>query len=51
MKDKYDATFPILDKIDVNGNGSDELYKYLKSNNKDFQIEDIAWNFSKFLVD
>src|ERR1700737_2074455 len=29
--DTYDVTFPVLDKIDVNGAGADPLYAYLRA--------------------
>jgi glutathione peroxidase len=49
---KYGVTFPMFSKIEVNGDGTHPLYKFLKSNtpgeNKD---KDIKWNFTKFLVD
>ncbi len=38
-------------KIEVNGDGACDLYKFLKSGNPDEEgHEDIAWNFTKFLV-
>ena len=38
-------------KIEVNGDGACDLYKFLKSGNPDEEgNEDIAWNFTKFLV-
>ena len=46
---KYDATFPIFSKIEVNGDGACELYNWLKSAQSDGG--DITWNFEKFLVD
>ena len=53
---KYDATFPLFEKIEVNGSGASDLYKYLKSAQPlelgaSEGTEDIAWNFAKFLVD
>jgi glutathione peroxidase len=49
---KYDVNFPLFEKIDVNGPATCELYKYLKSEQKDEEGKaDIAWNFTKFLVD
>jgi len=49
---KYDATFPMFAKIEVNGDGACELYKFLKSERADEEGKtDIAWNFTKFLVD
>ncbi len=39
-------------KTEVNGDGACELYKLLKAANVgDEGSADIAWNFSKFLVD
>jgi glutathione peroxidase len=39
-------------KIEVNGGGACDLYRFLKSGNPDEDgNEDIAWNFTKFLVD
>jgi glutathione peroxidase len=49
---KYDVNFPLFEKVDVNGTGTCELYKYLKAEQKDEEGKaDIAWNFTKFLVD
>jgi glutathione peroxidase len=49
---KYEATFPMFSKIEVNGDGACELYKWLKSEQPgDGDIGDIAWNFEKFLID
>ena len=49
---RFGATFPILDKIDVNGPFEDPLYTKLKSF-KDIGVSNIArisWNFEKFLI-
>lgn len=43
----------MLSKLDVNGTGTHELYKFLKSSEafkKENGGEDISWNFAKFLV-
>ena len=38
-------------KIEVNGDGAHDVYRFLKSGNPDEEgNEDIAWNFTKFLV-
>jgi glutathione peroxidase len=38
-------------KIEVNGDGACDLYKFLKDGNPDEEgNEDIGWNFTKFLV-
>ena len=51
-RSKFAATFPLFAKIEVNGDGACDLYKFLKSGNPDEEgNEDIAWNFTKFLVD
>lgn len=55
-KANYGVTFPMFEKIDVNGPGAHPLYKYLKEQ-APFQGEpagsddEIKWNFTKFLVD
>ncbi len=41
----------MFSKIEVNGDGTCDLYRFLKSGNPDDEgNEDIAWNFTKFLV-
>lgn len=49
---KYGATFPLFEKIDVNGPNTHPLYTYLKSQKSDpFPLgSDIKWNFAKFLI-
>ena len=50
-RSKYDASFPMFAKIEVNGDGACDLYQFLKKGNPDERgNEDIAWNFTKFLV-
>jgi glutathione peroxidase len=49
---KYDVTFPLFSKIDVNGANAHPLFVWLKSQKKGvLGFERIKWNFSKFLVD
>lgn len=49
---KYDVTFPLFDKIEVNGDGAHPLYIYLKNEKPGvLGTKDIKWNFTKFLVD
>lgn len=48
---KYKTTFNTFGKIDVNGENTDPLYKYLKENSKGFLGDSIKWNFTKFLID
>ena len=48
----YNANFPLFAKIEVNGDGACALYQMLKSAQPDDEgKQDIAWNFTKFLVD
>jgi glutathione peroxidase len=48
---RYDVTFPLFSKIDVNGPGADPLYVYLKARKTGWLGSSIKWNFTKFLVD
>ncbi|KAL2628903.1 hypothetical protein R1flu_013589 [Riccia fluitans] len=49
---RFKAEYPIFDKINVNGENADPLYKFLKhSKGGGILGESIKWNFSKFLVD
>ena len=48
---KYNVSFPMFSKIDVNGPGTHPLYVFLKSRAKGILgSESIKWNFTKFLV-
>jgi glutathione peroxidase len=49
---KYDVTFDMFAKINVNGDGRCELYQLLTSAETEPQGRgDISWNFEKFLID
>jgi glutathione peroxidase len=48
---KYDVSFPMFAKIDVNGADAHPLYKYLKREKSGLLGSAIKWNFTKFLVD
>jgi glutathione peroxidase len=48
----YDVSFPMMAKVEVNGDGAHPLYKWLKGQAKGLLgSESIKWNFTKFLVD
>tara|TARA_R110000850_G_scaffold4312_13_gene19929 strand:- start:1547 stop:2020 length:474 start_codon:yes stop_codon:yes gene_type:complete len=47
----YDVSFPLMGKIEVNGNDADPLWKYLKTEKSGLLGSRIKWNFTKFLVD
>ena len=49
--ERFNVTFPLFAKIDVNGPNAHPLYRYLKSRKRGFLgRQTIAWNFTKFLV-
>ena len=48
----YDVSFPIMKKIDVNGDGAAPIYQFLKASAPGLLgTEAIKWNFTKFLID
>ena len=48
----YGVTFPMFEKIDVNGKDAHPLFRYLKREAPGvLGSEPIKWNFTKFLVD
>lgn len=50
--DRYDVTFPLFAKIEVNGDNAHPLYQLLKRERKGLLgTEAIKWNFTKFLID
>ncbi|MCE3009814.1 MAG: glutathione peroxidase [Proteobacteria bacterium] len=47
----YDISFPLMSKIDVNGDKAHPVYSWLKSSAPGLLgTEAIKWNFTKFLV-
>ena len=49
---KYDVTFPVFAKLNVNGAESHPLYQHLKAAARGtLGTQAIKWNFTKFLVD
>jgi len=52
IKDKFSATFPMMSKVDVNGDKVEPLFKHLKKELPGILgTTGIKWNFTKFLVD
>jgi glutathione peroxidase len=47
----YAVSFPMFDKIDVNGNNAHPLYQYLRREKTGLLGSSIKWNFTKFLID
>lgn len=49
---QFGVTFPLFQKIDVNGDSAHPLYRFLKASAPGALAgEPIEWNFAKFLVD
>ncbi len=47
----YGVTFPMLDKLEVNGDGRHPLYSELTlTPDADGEAGDVQWNFEKFLI-
>ncbi|OAF65836.1 hypothetical protein A3Q56_06454 [Intoshia linei] len=49
--DKFQVTFDLFSKIDVNGKNASPLWKYLQIKLTGFITNSIKWNFTKFLID
>jgi len=48
----YGVTFPMTEKIDVNGDDRHEIYQALvDAPNEKGEDGDVTWNFEKFLID
>ena len=48
----YGVSFPMFEKIDVNGEGAHPLYRWLTGNARGILgTQRIKWNFTKFLLD
>jgi len=52
-KKNYGVTFPMAEKVDVIGENTHPLFKYLTEEAKKMGVADpvIGWNFTKFLID
>jgi glutathione peroxidase-family protein len=49
---RYNVTFQMFSKIDVNGSNAHPVYEFLKTSRGGwFGVRHIGWNFTKFLVD
>jgi glutathione peroxidase len=47
----YGVSFPIMEKVDVNGDHAHPLFDYLKKQAPGTLGKSIKWNFTKFLID
>jgi glutathione peroxidase len=46
----YGVSFPMFEKVDVNGAGAHPLFRWLKSNLPGVLGGSVKWNFTKFLI-
>lgn len=50
--DKYEVTFPLMEKISVKGDDMHPLYKWLTSKSLNGVMDsEVKWNFQKYLID
>ena len=47
----YGVSFPIFEKVDVNGSNTHPVFKYLKKHLSGVLGSFIKWNFTKFVID
>jgi len=47
----FQTSFPLMQKIDVNGDNAHPVYEYIKSKKSSLMMSRIKWNFEKFLID
>lgn len=47
----YGVSFPMFEKINVNGKDAHPIFKYLKAEQGGFLGSNIKWNFTKFVID
>ncbi len=51
-KSRYGVTFPLTTKVDVKGENTASIYKWLCSKEQNGVLDaEIKWNFNKFLLD
>jgi glutathione peroxidase len=46
----YGVSFPMFEKVDVNGDAAHPLYKWLREEKSGLLGSKIKWNFTKFLI-
>jgi glutathione peroxidase-type tryparedoxin peroxidase len=51
VRTHYNAEFPIMAKVDVNGENADPLWQWIKQNTGALGMDFIKWNFTSFLID
>ncbi|XP_012275593.1 probable phospholipid hydroperoxide glutathione peroxidase [Orussus abietinus] len=48
---RYNVTFDLFEKVNVNGEDAHPLWKWMKTQQHGLLTDDIKWNFTKFIVD
>lgn len=48
---KYNITFPVFSKVEVNGKEALSVFKWLKDELPGFITNQVKWNFTKFIID
>ena len=58
VRKKYGVTFPLSDKVDVNGPDAHPVFKFLRGNTKQLvnkkdptKMLELPWNFCRWIVD
>lgn len=55
VSSNFGVKFQMFEKVEVNGAECHPVYKFLRNNSSltgtDLKIQEIPWNFAKFLVD
>jgi len=46
----YGVSFPMMAKVDVNGDNAHPIFKWLKAQKGGLLTDGIKWNFTKFLI-
>lgn len=46
----YGVSFPLMEKVEVNGKGASPLFAFLRKKTKGLFGDSVRWNFTKFLV-
>lgn len=50
--DKFNVTFPMMEKISVKGKDIDPIYKWLTNKSENGVMDaSVSWNFQKFMID
>lgn len=49
-KEKYQITFPIMEKNHVSGKEKQEIYQFLTDSKSGILFKEVQWNFEKFLI-